>query len=178
MRKILLITLTFAIALLLSTGCGGGNGGETTGAMRSFGTMGGLVISIIDESPIPNATLEIWSVPIDSFPSADKAGGQIKLLAHTDSFGRFTASVPVGRIWIRADADKYKRSPPQYWALSPDSIGELNFVLYPGEGDFPFDPPEGFDVVDEGDGQEAFDPCYPGFDREGPHDDKKCGGDK
>jgi hypothetical protein len=167
----LMILIVIALFLI---GCNNGDDGAE-GMTRSLGTMNGLVTSIIDESPITGAVLEIHSVPIETFPPEDVVGGQIHLSIQCGQDGRYIVSVPVGRIWIRADAPGFKRSPPQSWSLSPNSTGELNFILYPGEGDFPFDPPEGFDVVDEGDDQEAFDPCFPGFNREGPHDDRKCG---
>jgi hypothetical protein len=170
----IILSVALVFALLMFTGCGDSNG--TEGATRSLGTMTGLVTSIIDNSIIPNATIEIWSTPIETFPPADTVGGEIKLLGITNATGDYIASVPVGKIWIRADAAAFKRSPPKGWALAPNATGTLNFVLYPGEGDEPFDPPAGFDVTDDGDGMEAFDPCFPGFIRNGPHDDRKCGG--
>lgn len=172
MRNIL-ITLIAVTALLLFAGCNDDD--ATAGATRSMGSMNGHVITIIDDTPIADATIEIWSVPISTFPEEDTVGGQIKITTLTGITGKFDAPVSVGKIWVRANADGFKRSPPQYWNLAPDGTGILNFVLYPGEGDEPFDPPAGFDVVDEGDGQQAFDPCFPGFERDGPHDDRQCG---
>jgi hypothetical protein len=162
-----------ASSLLLFTGCGDDD--SALGVTRSLGSMTGVVTSIIDDSVIPNATIEIWSTPISTFPAADTVGGEIKLLGQTGNNGDYHVSTPVGKIWVRANADGFKRSPPKGWNLSPNATGSLNFVLYPGEGDEPFDPPEGFDVTDDGDGMEAFDPCFPGFIREGPHDDRQCG---
>lgn len=174
MRNTIIILIAIT-ALFLFSGCSDDE--TTSGATRSLGSMNGHVITIIDDSPIPDATIEIWSVPITTFPDEDTVGGEIKVTTLTGFTGMFDAPVPVGKIWIRANADGFKRTPPQYWSLSPDSTGTLNFVLYPGEGDQPFDPPEGFDVIDDGDGQKAFDPCFPGFEREGPHDDRQCGDD-
>lgn len=175
MRKYyIILSVALVFALLMFTGCG--DSGSTTGATRSLGTMTGLITSIIDNSVIPNATIEIWSTPISTFPPEDTVGGEIKLVGLTNTIGDYIASVPVGKIWVRADADGFKRSPPKGWALAPNATGTLNFILYPGDGDEPFDPPEGFNVTDDGDGMEAWDPCFPGFIREGPHDDRKCGG--
>ncbi len=171
--KNIIITLITITALFLFSGCDDDD--STFGAVRSLGSMNGHVITIIDDSPIPNATIEIWSVPILTFPPEDTVGGQIKITTLTGITGMFDVPVSVGKIWVRASADGFKRSPPQYWNLAPDTTGSLNFVLYPGEGDQPFDPPEGFDVIDDGDGQKAFDPCFPGFERNGPHDDRQCG---
>ena len=173
MHKYYILTLIIAVALLLFSGCNDDDAAQ--GAARSLGTMTGIVTSIIDESVIPNAVIEIWSAPIDTFPPQDTVGGEIKLLGQTDITGNYMVSTPVGKIWVRANADGFKRSPPKGWALAPNATGTLSFVLYPGEGDEPYDPPEGFDVTDDGDGMEAFDPCFPGFIREGPHDDRHCG---
>jgi len=169
--------IVMALAILLA-GCGGE--GITETQTRPHGTMSGTVTSILNDQPITDrsVTLEIWSVPIESAGPEYNAGGMIKLLVWADQNGQYRKEdIPIGRVWIRASADGYRRSPPKYWLLSPNSSGALNFILYPGEGDYPFDPPEGWDVVEEGDGQQAFNPCYPGFQREGPHDDRQCGGD-
>ena len=164
--------------LILLAGCGGE--GTTDSRSRPFGTMSGTVLSILNDQPITDrpVSLEIWSVPIEAAGEEYNIGGMIKMVIMADGNGQFRReNIPIGKIWIRASADGFKRSPPKYWLLSPNAAGILNFTLYPGEGDKPFDPPQGWDVVEEGDGQEAFDPCYPGFVREGPHDDRQCGGD-
>jgi len=175
-KKYFLIPLLLIGAMTLIVGCSNGNGVQAQ--TRSLGTMSGTVISILNEQPIADraVAIEIWSVPIESSGPENNAGGLIKILAYCDVNGQYhVADVPVGRIWMRASANDFKRSPPKYWALSPNAKGTLDFTLYPGEGDQYFDPLDGWDVVQNGDGQEAFDPCNPGFIREGPHDKKKCG---
>jgi hypothetical protein len=175
-KKNFAIPLILAAAIILLAGCGDNNGVEAT--TRPVGTMSGTITSILNDQPILNGTVavEIWSVPIPTSGPANDVGGMVKILTYADQNGQYhVADVPIGRIWIRASATDYKRSPPKYWALSPDAKGVLNFTLYPGVGDEPFDPPSGWEIVGEGDRMHAFDPCNPGFNREGPHDKKKCG---
>ncbi|MFH1515798.1 MAG: carboxypeptidase-like regulatory domain-containing protein [bacterium] len=172
-RNIIVFVLMMITPLFLVAGCGDDN--AAVAVSRSLGTMNGHVISIIDDSGIVNAEVEIWSVPIDTFPADDKVGGEVKITAITNDQGYFNVPVQVGKIMIRANADGFMKSPPQLWTLSRDTVGTLNFTLYLGEGELPFDPPSGIDIFEEWDDMEAFDPCNPGFEREGPHDDKKCG---
>ena len=174
-RNIIGLALMIITPLFLLAGCGD----ETTTAAgsRTLGTMKGHVTSIIDDSGLGNAEVEIWSTPIDTFPMEDRVGGEVKITTTTNGDGYFNIPVQVGRVMIRTNAEGYMQSPPQLWTLSRDTVGTLNFILFLGEGEQPFDPPSGIDIFDAWDDMSAFDPCFPGFYRDGPHDDRECGED-
>ena len=135
-RTLALLLVCFVLAtLVLVTGCGGQNQ-IIINPQREPGTMSGYVKSIVNDSPVGLAKVHLISSPF----TEGTEGETVSTTVYTDQFGRYTTSIPFGRIVVVVLKDGYKPPDPQLWCLSPAGDGRLDFTLVPGENTQEIDP--------------------------------------
>ena len=125
---------------------------STTGPLRTYGTIMGLVTDLSTDEPVPGVQVKIISKP---FPDDTTGTGEKVIYTKTDINGNFfREDIPNGVVVVEVKASGYKTPDSQKWALSPGGVGDFFFQLAPGQ-----DPPESFE---DGDNKNAWPPDYSG----------------
>ncbi len=124
----LLAVCSVLVALALVTGCGGENT-IIIQPQRESGTIRGTVASIVNDDPVPQALVHVISSPFTEGSEEET----FSTTTYTDAQGRYTTTIPYGKIVVVVMKNGYKRPDAQLWSLSPGGNGRLDFMLVPGE---------------------------------------------
>lgn len=102
---------------------------------RAVGTVTGLVIDTVLDTPLGDVTVTITSSP---FPTDTTTTGNVVIITTTDFAGAFSRTdIPNGHIKIEVRLTGYRTPPSQIWALTPGGTGEFRFEMAPGEDPLP-----------------------------------------
>lgn len=163
LKTMRLALLGLALASLLAA-CNSGDSADPISGLvnapnRPTGTLQGRVVSSVDGTPIPNATIVVVSEVGAAGGFADNRDFAFRSLTNLDGHYR-ALKTPVGLLRVKALAHGFQTSAPVLYALATDGTAAIDFVLSPGEGTKP--DGSAFDPNEEGDGRNAFPWNYDG----------------
>lgn len=102
---------------------------------RPIGTVTGLVIDTVLDTPLGDVTVTITSSP---FPTDTTGSGNVVIVTTTNYAGTFSrADILNGQIEVEVKLTGYRTPPSQIWALTPGGTGEFRFEMAPGEDPLP-----------------------------------------
>ncbi len=132
-RNSVMLLAICALVLIMIPACSGSSS-DVLGT-RAVGTVTGLVINTVLDTPLGDVTVTITSSP---FPTDTTGSGNVVIVTTTNDAGSFSRTdIPNGRIKIEVRRTGYRTPPSQIWALTPGGTGEFRFEMAPGEDPLP-----------------------------------------